>query len=111
MSEPRPLSPREVTKRINAMVDMQLDAHVTGHFKKQMSERGLIMGDVLHVLKYGFVYNEGRPATQKGLLKYEIEGSSPNSSGRTLRLVVIPNWGHEIKLVTIMWADEPLARG
>ena len=70
-------------------------------------ERDLKMGDLLYVLKNGFVYAPPETATQPGLWKYYIETGSPNSGNRVVRAVVIPdvsrNWA---KVVTVMWADE-----
>jgi hypothetical protein len=71
-----------------------------------MAERDLTMGDLLYVLKNGFVYEPPEQATQPGLWKYKIETRSPNSN-RVVRAVVIPdaskNWA---KILTLMWADE-----
>jgi hypothetical protein len=71
-----------------------------------MRDRDLIMGDVLHVLRTGFVYEEPEPATINGFFRYRIEGTTPNSDGRTVRVVVIPSGGHGAKIVTVMWRDE-----
>jgi len=77
-----------------------------------MSERDLVMGDVIHILKTGYVYKEGVPATRPGLYRYAIEGKSPNSNNRTVRIIVIPSSGAcELKIVSVMWADEPVERG
>lgn len=77
----------------------------TGHAKDQMAERDLIVGDVLHVLKHGFVYEEPEPATQKGCYRYKMECTTPNSHGRTVRIVLIPSDGNAVKVVTVMWKD------
>ena len=72
-----------------------------------MAERDLFVGDILHVLKFGFVYSEPEPSSQPGLYKYRIETRTPNSDNRTVRLVVIPDpeklW---VKNITVMRADE-----
>jgi len=39
-----------------------------------MEHRGLIMGDILHVLKNGFVYEKAQESTRSGCYKYKIEG-------------------------------------
>jgi hypothetical protein len=85
---------------------MTLD--LTGHARSQMSERDLIVGDVLHVLKHGFVYEEPESATREGCFKYKLESTTPSST-RTVRVVAIP-WVNpaEIKIVTVMWRDEPI---
>jgi hypothetical protein len=76
------------------------------HLQDQLDRRDLIMGDVLYVLKNGFVYSNAQTSTQSGLFKYLIESSTPNSQ-RAVRVVVIPDparcW---MKLVTVMWVDE-----
>lgn len=64
------------------------------------------MGDFLHLLKNGFVYDEPEAATRDGYFKYRVEGTTPNSEGRTLRAVVIPSNGCAMKAITIMWRDE-----
>ena len=71
-----------------------------------MLERDLIMGDALHVLKHGFVYEEAEPA-MRGFFKYKMECNTPNSNGRTVRVVVIPSVNKAaFKIVSVMWADE-----
>lgn len=97
----------DATKRVNdAAKSRDLSITLTGHAKEQMLARDLIMGDVLHVLKSGFIYDDPEEATKPGFFKYRIEGTTPNSDGRTVRVVVIPSGGHELKIVTVMWRDE-----
>jgi len=75
-----------------------------------MLSRDLILGDVLHVLRPGFVYAEGQPSTRSGFFKYAMECRTPNSGSRTVRVIVIPApQGCSAKLVTVMWADEPMS--
>jgi hypothetical protein len=76
-----------------------------------MLNRELISGDILYVLKNGFVYNPGQQSTRIGLYKYQMESPSPNSGGRTVRVVVIPCPSCAAKVVTVMWVDEPLDGG
>ena len=64
------------------------------------------MGDVLHVLKHGFVHEKGEPATQPGCFKYGMECKTPNSGGRIVRIIVIPSTANGIIFLTVMWADE-----
>jgi hypothetical protein len=74
--------------------------------KDQLRERGLIMGDVLHVLRRGFVLEEPEPATRAGFFKYLIEATTPNSEGRTVGILVIPDGACELKLKAVFWRDE-----
>lgn len=77
------------------------------HAKERLAERGLIVSDVLHVLKHGFVHGKARPATRAGFYRYRMEHMSPNSGGRSLGVVVIPQKrGCALKIVTVMWIDE-----
>ena len=101
-----PMKPAAATDFIRRKCGPSLKLHWTGHARDRLAERDLIMGDVLHVLKYGFVHDEPEEATRPGTWKYRIECVTPNSGGRTVRLVVIPFASCEIKLVTVMWADE-----
>lgn len=97
----------EATRRINACArEAHLGLVFAEHFHERLAERDLLMGDLLHLLKTGFVYDDPEPSTQAHHFKYRIEGKTPNSDGRTLRAVVIPGIGCEIKIVTIMWRDE-----
>lgn len=76
------------------------------HATDQMSERGLIMSDVLHVLKYGFVYSDPIPSTREGYHKYAMENKVPNGGNREVRVIVIPDkLSCELKIVTVMWVD------
>jgi Domain of unknown function (DUF4258) len=106
-SAPGIWKPAEATKRINACArGIGLTLTFSEHFHERLQERGLIMGDLLYVLKTGFVYDEGEESTRPGHFKYRIEGTSPNSDRRMIRAVVIPDGDCAIKVVTIMWKDE-----
>ena len=77
------------------------------HATQRLSERGIIVSDILHLLSTGFVYDEPTPATQLGYYKYTMEGRTPNSAGRRIGTVVIPNAQYiTIKVVTVFWVDD-----
>ncbi|MBO6635190.1 DUF4258 domain-containing protein [Parvibaculum sp.] len=107
----QPLEPSRATDFIRGKVNVHLEVCLTQHAKDQMAERELIMGDVTHVLKHGFVLENGEPATQPGLFKYKMDCSTPNSNGRDVRVVVIPTQSCMVKIVTVMWVDEDRQRG
>lgn len=97
----------DATLKINqcaARPDMVLSR--TAHAKRQMDDRNLIVSDLLHLLKRGFVYDPPVRATREGFYKYAVEGTTPNSDGRTVRAIVIPDGRLELKVVTVMWRDE-----
>ena len=79
----------------------------TEHAKEQMALRDLIVGDVLYILKMGFVYDVGVSTSRPGFFKYQMECSTPNSNNRSVRIVVILSKSRAVKVVTVMWADEP----
>lgn len=109
MGEPKPWSPAEATTQIRrrAQDPNNLKFSFTGHFEERLNERGLLMGDMLHVLKFGYVYGEAQPAKTNGYFRYRVEGSTPNSNGRSVAVVVIPHpQATELKIVSIMWRDE-----
>lgn len=106
-----PLPAARATEFIRNKVSIHLEILWTHHAKQQMAERDLIMGDVTHVLKHGFVFEDGEPATQPGLFKYKMDCSTPNSNGRDVRVVVIPYQSCMVKIVTVMWVDEDRQRG
>jgi hypothetical protein len=107
MSEkPTRWTPAQATNAIReCAASDDLDLHITTHAAEQMEERELLMGDLLHLLKRGFVYDEPEPAT-RGFFKYAVEGKTPNSDGRSVRAIVIPSGDCGVKIVTVMWRDE-----
>ena len=104
----QPWNPADATdeiRRIARSETMRLTR--SDHARERMEERDLLMGDVLYVLKNGFVYENPEPSTQQGLFKYEIESQSPNSGNRSVRIVIIPDSGRcWLKVITVMWVDE-----
>jgi hypothetical protein len=110
MNDQGPLSPTRATEMIRRIARGNPDLLLTGHAKQQMVERDLWTSDILYVLSFGFVYEIGQPATRAIYFKYKMENSTPNTNGRALRVVVIPN-GNKLKIITVMWADEPLIGG
>ena len=103
----QPSSPAEATRKIRACAqDRNLDLFQTAHVKERMAERGLIMGDITHLLKFGDGLNEAEKSTRPGFWKYTIFGKTPNSGSRQLGLTLIPDFKRkQIKLVTIFWKD------
>lgn len=72
-----------------------------------MSERSLVVSDLLFVLRNGFVYEEPEKSSLDGYYKYCVEGQSPNSGARFLRIVAIPDeQNSQLKVITIMWRDQ-----
>jgi hypothetical protein len=110
--KPGPWSTGDATERIR-WIGRQSGLNLTYklHARVRLSERGLIVSDVLYVLKNGFVHLEPTPATHSGYNRYLIQSTTPNSNGREVGIVVIPDYvGKLIKIVTIMWMDEPETR-
>lgn len=104
----QPWTPAEATLAINEIAkNKTCDLAFTQHSRERMNERGLIMSDLLFVLKNGFVYEEAEESTVSGLFKYQVESQSPNSGARVLRVVAIPDYKScRLKIVTFMWRDE-----
>ena len=94
------------TQKINATARSDgLDLCFKLHAIDQMRDRGLVMGDVLHVLKFGFVLDDPHPANQPGFFKYVVTAETPNSDGRRIGVVVIPDGQSQLKIITVMWRD------
>ncbi|KQO76409.1 DUF4258 domain-containing protein [Methylobacterium sp. Leaf88] len=104
----QPWKPPLATSEIRKLArDEQLPMTYTMHIRERLAERDLTTGDVLYVLKHGFVYEDPEPSTRPGYYKYRIESRSPNSGSRTIRVVVIPDANNcQMKLVTVMYVDE-----
>ncbi len=99
--------PGEATTRIREKANAKsLRLIWTLHAKERMTERGIIMGDILSVLKNGFVYSDPEEATRKGHFKYQMEGRTPNSNGKVIKIIVIPGLNSCLKIVSVMWRDE-----
>lgn len=101
-------APRRIREKVRTGdIELSYTKHAsTKHAKERMSERGLLIGDVIHVPKNGTVYEEAEPATRDGLFKHGIECLTPNSGRRSVRLVVIPSpTSRSIKVITVMWVD------
>jgi len=100
-------TPARATKEINACARSEgLTLSWKYHAKEQMLARDISMGDVLHVLRRGFVYGPPRNATRAGYHKYIVETTTPNSEGRAVGVVVISDGACELKIITVMWRDE-----
>lgn len=103
----QPWKPADATNAIREIAkDGLFTLDLSSHASEQLVARDLITSDILHVLKYGFVYDPPEPATQKNCYKYKVESTSPAGS-RVVRIIAIP-WSNppEIKIVTVMWRDE-----
>jgi hypothetical protein len=81
------------------------------HARDRIAERGLIVGDVLYVLKQGFVLLDPEPSTRPGYNKYAMESKCPNGGNRAIRVIVIPDKKTcFLKIVSVMWVDETETR-
>ncbi|WP_417835177.1 DUF4258 domain-containing protein [Thalassospira xiamenensis] len=79
----------------------------TAHARERLRERGLIISDILYVLKNGSVAEPPLPSTREGYFKYKIFGRSPNSNGRQVAVICVPcHRSKTLKLVSVMWLDE-----
>lgn len=112
MTGDRGWSPARATDVIRRIArDARLSLAYKVHAAKREAERGITVSDVLHVLRHGFVHQPAVAATRPGFFKYQIECVTPNSEGRTVALIVIPDpQTITIKIVTIMWKDEESRR-
>lgn len=106
--KPQPWTPADATdaiRRISLSDDLTLIW--TRHALAQMAERELFTGDVLYILKQGFVLDDPKESTRPSFYKYRMVSRSPNSGSRTVRVVSIPDPERDqVKIVTVMWADE-----
>jgi hypothetical protein len=110
---PEPWAPAEATDRLRRIaVDESFTVSFKVHALEQMEARDITTPDVLHAMKTGFVYDPPFPAKQPGLYLYTIKGATPSSNRRDVRIVVIPSMHKAVaKIVTVMWADEPVVQG
>ena len=104
---PEPWEPAVATRAINHLANsMDMRFVMKKHALDRKDLRDITTLDVLHVLKKGFVFKEHQPATREGYYKYRIEGRSPNSGTRSIRICLIPDEKNiGIKVLTVMWVD------
>ena len=89
----------EATQHINTIAkNLYTNLIYTDHAEERMDEREITIGDIMQVLKRGYVLGEIEPAT-RGRHKYPIEGLSPNSP-RTIRLIVIAKRPKFLKIIS-----------
>lgn len=110
---PEPWTPAQATERIRRIASEDTFClSLAGHAEDQMEERSIWTPDVLYVLQNGFVYDQPVESTRKGLFKYIMISSTPNSDRREVKVVVIPSLqSAAAKVVTVMWRDEPMQGG
>ena len=111
---PHPWTPAQATDRIRAMARNEAFtlSYKIMHTRKQLEERSLFISDILYILRNGFVFTDPIEATRRGFYRYAMECRTPNSGQRDVRVIVIPALNEcEGKIVTIMWADEPIVGG
>jgi hypothetical protein len=108
----QPWTPAQATERIRAIAQGEYDLSYKLHAMDQLADRGLIMGDLTYLLQNGFVYSDAEASTRPTLWKYKMQSRTPNSNAREVRVVVIPDWKtRQLKVLTVMWADEPVVKG
>ena len=101
-----PWKPADATDRIRALAAGNFMLILTKHAQEQMRARDLSTGDIAHVLKTGFVYEDAETSTKEGLYKYKVDGRSPSHESRVVRVVAIPSTKPTaVKIVTVMWKD------
>lgn len=99
-------SPSDATDRINACAGRDdLDLWVTLEIKAWMEAHEVIMGDLFHLLSTGYVYEDPTESSISGYFKYKVEGPAPNTNGRTMAALIIPNGGRNLKICTLTWKD------
>ena len=89
MTATQPWEPGRATVEIRSIArNAHLNISYKLHARERMAERGLIVSDVLHALKYGNVYQAPIPATRPGHFRYRVECRTPNSGSRSIGVVV-----------------------
>ncbi|MFN3549573.1 MAG: DUF4258 domain-containing protein [Mesorhizobium sp.] len=108
MKASEPWDPSRATNEIRSIArDPKLSLTYKIHARERLAERGLVISDVLHALKFGNVYEAPLPAHASGMFRYRVDCKTPNSGSRSIGVVVIPARPERlIKVITVMWIDE-----
>jgi len=103
---------KDATNEIrNIARSKKLTYSYTKHAKERMLERSLFNGDILYVLRNGFIHLDPIPSTRENYNKYAMECPCPNSRRRAVRVIVIPDKQTcFLKAVSVMWVDEKMTR-
>lgn len=106
------LNEKKLQKFLNqAYRENQIDlVRPTKHYKKQLSDRGIIQSDILFLIKNSqhCKFDYKGPATRNEH-KYKLCGRTPNSDRRKICIVFIPgviNDRKGLKIITVMWQDK-----
>jgi len=76
------LSPAKATKEINKLAsDPLCNLSKSPHAEDRLEERTILTGDLLYLLKNGFIYELAEASTRKDFWKYKIEGVTPTQTG------------------------------
>ena len=107
MAKDQPWKPADATDEIRRIACQEsLDLTLTRHAREQVAERSLFVGDVLYVLKQGFVLEDAEESTRPAFYRYKVQSRSPSSGNRTVRVIAIPDPSLvHVKVVTVMWVD------
>jgi hypothetical protein len=108
LSDKKAWSTKEATLQIREIAQSEhLSISYSKHSLERFAERGLIISDILYVMKFGYVHLEPIKSTRAGWHKYAIESRCPNSGSRAVRVVLVPDKKTcFIKIVSVMWVDE-----
>ncbi len=111
----QPLTPSQATECIRQMARHdRLSLAYSGHAKARLAEREILTGDLLVLLRQGFVSCDAEPTANQNVFKYCIDSRTPNSGNRSVRAVVIPyrqNATPGLRIITVMWVDEAAQGG
>ena len=108
-----PFSPSRATGLIREMARSgEFGIVLTRHAAQRIRRRDLILDDVLHVLKNVFRLSARRTFDPAGRIQVRDRMQDADSGRRSVRVVVIPSADRKAaKIVTVMWADEPMQSG
>lgn len=103
----QPWKPSDATDIIREIAQNPSNFIYKTHATKRMAQRGILVGDVLYVLRNGYVYEMPDPSTREGFYKYKVESKTPNGGTRKVRVVVVPDaLNGSLKIITVMFVDE-----
>lgn len=103
------MTPAQATRFLNKISADDLFAlAIREHAFERMAERGLLVDDIMHVLRQGFVHEAGEKTTRKGVFKYKVQGTTPNSDRRQIGVIVAMDETQPLiaRIITVMWVDE-----
>lgn len=99
MDPTKPMHPHEATRVLRRIIGTGATIRRSRHLLSRLTDRGIDMGDVLHVLRKGTISDPPEPNPNTGSYTYRVRGR--DCEGKDLVVVVVFASASTLILVTV----------